>query len=208
MPLLWLLLPVAAAAAYFSLVPRAGARGYESTAFFPVGDDAIPDASTIFFPTASTAAAIMGDIGAAIKKIFTPPAAAAPYVDAIATAEYRYGLPESLLARVLQQESHYRQDIISGKTKSATGAVGIAQFMPGTARDLGIDPTDPMQSIDGAGRYLAQLYKRFGDWAQAIAAYNWGQGNQGKDLRDGIVGNEWPAETRRYVTEILSDVSA
>lgn len=132
---------------------------------------------------------------------WTPPAAAAPYLGAIQAAERAYGLPSMLLARLLYQESRYRPDIISGATRSSAGAVGIAQFMPATAAELGIDPRDPWSSIDAAGRYLAQLYRRFGDWALALAAYNWGQGNV---ARSGLAAA--PAETRAYYSQILSDV--
>jgi len=83
------------------------------------------------------------------------------------------------------------------------GALGIAQFMPATAADLGIDPLDPFQAIDGAGRYLASLYRMFGNWTQALAAYNWGAGNvQRKGLTNA------PAETVAYYSSILADVNA
>lgn len=132
---------------------------------------------------------------------WTPPAAAAPYLGAIETAERAYGLPSMLLARVLYQESRYRTDIISGATRSSAGAIGIAQFMPATAAEFGIDPRDPWASIDAAGRYLSQLYRRFGNWPAALAAYNWGQGNVS---RSGLAAA--PAETRAYYSQILSDV--
>lgn len=134
---------------------------------------------------------------------WSPPASAAPYLDAIAAAEAQYGLPQNLLARLLYQESHFRADIISGAQRSSAGAVGIAQFMPATAADLGIDPTDPFASIDAAARYLAQLYAQTGgnDWKLALAAYNWGIGNV---QRKGIAAA--PAETQSYVAGIAGDV--
>ncbi|MFZ4758917.1 MAG: transglycosylase SLT domain-containing protein [Burkholderiaceae bacterium] len=132
---------------------------------------------------------------------WTPPAAARPYLAAIVQAEDAYSIPRNMLARLLWQESRYRSDIITGATRSPAGAVGIAQFMPATAREFGIDPLDPFQSIDAAGRYLAKLYRRFGSWAQALAAYNWGQGNV---ARKGLANA--PAETRTYYTSILSDL--
>lgn len=141
-----------------------------------------------------------------LKKIFTVPAAGQQYADAIRAAEVKYSLPDGLLARTLYQESRFRPEIINGSVRSSAGAIGIAQFMPGTARDLGVDPLNPWQSIDGAARYLRQHFNKFGSWDQALAAYNWGQGNQAKDLRDGIVGNQWPTETRNYVAQILADV--
>lgn len=125
------------------------------------------------------------------------------YLAAIRDAEQTNGLPHNLLARLLWQESRYRADIISGKVKSSAGAIGIAQFMPATAKEWGIDPRNPYQSIAAAGKYLARLYARFGNWEEALAAYNWGQGNVS---RKGL--SRAPAETVAYYSEILADVRA
>jgi soluble lytic murein transglycosylase-like protein len=137
-----------------------------------------------------------------VRKIYTPPAAALPYVESIARAEHDNGIPQSLLARVLYQESRYRPEIVSGAVRSGAGATGIAQLMPATARELGVDPLDAEQSIDGAARYLRRLYDSLGDWAKTLAAYNWGIGNV---QRRGL--GAAPLETRRYVSEILADVT-
>lgn len=150
----------------------------------------------------STDPGILDTMNQTIRSVlWTAPSAAAPYLSAIAAAEARYGLPDNLLARLLYQESRYRPDIITGKTKSPAGALGIAQFMPATAREFGINPLDPFQSIDAAGRYLAQLFKRFGNWDEALAAYNWGQGNVARKGLDSA-----PAETRNYFSQILTDI--
>lgn len=135
------------------------------------------------------------------RKIFQLPPGGQQYAEAIRAAEQSNGIPDSLLARLLHQESRYRQDIISGQTRSPVGAVGIAQFMPATAAEWKVNPTDPYSSIDGAGRYLRWLYDRLGSWDKALAGYNWGIGNV---QRQGL--DKAPAETRAYVTEILSDV--
>jgi soluble lytic murein transglycosylase-like protein len=133
--------------------------------------------------------------------IWKPPASAAPYLAAIAAAELKYGLPSNMLARLLYQESRFRPDIITGKTASPAGALGIAQFMPATAKQFGINPLDPFQAIDAAGRYLSQLFRKFGSWSEALASYNWGQGNVS---RKGLAAA--PTETRNYFTQILSDL--
>jgi membrane-bound lytic murein transglycosylase D len=59
-----------------------------------------------------------------------------------------------------------------------------------------------------AGDLLAALYKRFGDWQLAIAAYNWGQGNVHHEMAsDGVPQlADMPTETQRYVTQIVGDV--
>lgn len=129
--------------------------------------------------------------------------APAPYAPLIAAAEARYGLPATMLERLLWQESRYREDIISGRTRSPVGALGIAQFMPATAAEMGINPLDPAQAIDAAGRYLARLFKATGSWAKALAAYNWGIGNVQRKGLDAA-----PRETRTYFASILADVNA
>lgn len=120
----------------------------------------------------------------------------ARYVDAFTAAERRYGLPAGLLDRMAWQESRY-----NARAVSPVGAAGLMQFMPATAREFRIDPFEPYQSIDAAGRYVATLYRKFGDWPRAIAAYNWGMGNV---ARKGLT--KAPAETREYYASILADV--
>lgn len=129
--------------------------------------------------------------------------APAKYAGMIAAAEAANGIPATMLERLLWQECRYREDIITGRVRSPVGAVGIAQFMPATAREMGIDPLNVPQAIDGAGRYLARLYRMFGNWSEALAAYNWGMGNV---QRKGL--GAAPAETRSYYQSILADVNA
>ena len=87
---------------------------------------------------------------------------------------------------------------------SPAGAEGLFQFMPGTARDLGINPRDPGQALQGAGEYLGQLFRQFGSLDKALAAYNEGPGA----LQSQIArwGKDWaqhlPAETEHYVAGI------
>jgi soluble lytic murein transglycosylase-like protein len=142
-----------------------------------------------------------GSIGELVSSIVTwkIPAAGLQYAQAIATAEATYSLPQNLLARQLDIESnHFDPLVISGVRKSRAGAIGIAQFMPDTAAELKVDPTDAGASIDAAGRYMRKLYDRFNDWRLALAAYNWGQGNVARRDR------AWPAETVAYVQKIAT----
>lgn len=136
---------------------------------------------------------------ASLTGAWHPPA---QYAGAIAAAEDAHGIPRDMLARLLYQESRYRADIISGAKRSPVGAMGIAQFMPATAAELGIDPLDPFQAIPAAARYLRQLFQRFGNWTEALAAYNWGMGNVS---RKGLA--KAPEETRNYYGQILADVN-
>ena len=87
------------------------------------------------------------------------------------------GIPPAVLTALLEQESGFRPDVISGKTLSRSGAAGIAQFMPGTAQQMGVDPLDTDSAIDGAARYLRHLMDSYGfDLKTAIYAYNAGPG--------------------------------
>ena len=82
---------------------------------------------------------------------------------------------------------------------SRAGAQGIAQFMPGTARAMGLaDPFDPDQAIDAQAHLMRDLLRRFGAVPLALAAYNAGPAPVSAC---GCV----PAipETRGYVARIL-----
>lgn len=139
---------------------------------------------------------------------WSPPSRAAPYLEAIYAAEDQQGLPRNLLARVIYQETHYRADIISGQVRSSAGATGIAQLMPDVAAAYKVDPTDPFASIPVAAQELQKTYARFGSWTDAIAAYNWGQGNWNSFLRTGLGANGQarPQENIDYVAQISADV--
>jgi len=134
------------------------------------------------------------------------PTRGGPYQSTIAAAESANGIPEFLLARLLWQESRFRPDIISCQTKSSVGAEGIAQFMPATAAGFKINPCDPVQAINAAGKYLAQLFGMFGSWTLALYAYNWGPGNVRKWVNGQV--SAMPAETSNYAGQILADLSS
>lgn len=129
------------------------------------------------------------------------------YRPAIAAAEARYGLPAGLLHRLIYQESRFRSDIINGTVVSPAGALGIAQIIP--RFHPGVDPLVPLDAIEYAARYLAELHERFGNWERALAAYNWGPGNLDRHLREHgtLLLAALPAETRDYVIQITRDVA-
>lgn len=162
--------------------------------------DAAPGDTGLTFT--DTLTSIMETVADPIRQALGMWAPPAIYAALIANTEDSYSIPRDILARLLYQESHYRADIISGAKTSSAGALGIAQFMPQTAADLGINPLDPAQAIDAAGRYLAAQYRTFGNWSEALAAYNWGGGNVS---RKGL--QNAPAETVAYYSQILADVN-
>lgn len=119
------------------------------------------------------------------------------------TAGAKYGIPPEIGAAMAMQESHFRQDIITGAKRSPSGAVGLMQTMPATAKMLGIDPTDPAQSVDGAMRYLATLQSKYkGNLDLALAAYNWGEGHLDTWIKNGSNPYQMPKETRDYVSQV------
>jgi len=129
------------------------------------------------------------------------PSGSEPYQSLIESAAAQYVVPVSILSWLLWKESRYSPAIINGTKRSGVGAMGIAQFMPATAREeLGSEAAalDPSRAIPGAARYLSKLYRSLGTWEQALAAYNWGIGNV---QRKGLAAA--PAETRDYYTTIL-----
>ena len=108
-------------------------------------------------------------------------------------AARRHGIPEDLFLRLVRQESGW-----NASARSHKGAMGLAQLMPGTARQLGVNPRDPAQNLEGGARYLAQQYRKFGNWRLALAAYNAGPGAVEK--HGGIPPYR---ETRNYVRIIM-----
>jgi soluble lytic murein transglycosylase-like protein len=117
-----------------------------------------------------------------------------PYSDLFNAASQKYGIPAGLLAAVARAESGFNPN-----ARSSAGAVGLMQFLPSTARGMGVNPLDPASAIDGAARYLTDNYKRFGSWNLALAAYNAGPGAVAR------YGGVPPyAETQKYVARVNS----
>ena len=106
--------------------------------------------------------------------------------------EKRYGLPKNLLAALSMQESRGNVNAIS-----PVGARGTMQFMPGTAKQYGVDVRSVASSADGAARYLRDLLKRYdNNIVKALTAYHSGESNVNKG-RIGPIG-------RKYAPEVLA----
>jgi soluble lytic murein transglycosylase-like protein len=131
-------------------------------------------AAAIATASAATAASRTGETapvpaGAAGSWAARLPAVGAAHAPAIEAAAARHGLEPELLGALVWTESGF-----DPQARSGAGAIGLGQLMPGTAAELGVDPYDPVQNLDGAARYLRQQIDRFGDVRLALAAYNAG----------------------------------
>lgn len=117
------------------------------------------------------------------------------YRAVVLSAALANGLPPALLAALLRAESGF-----DPRAVSPAGAQGIAQFMPATARGVGLaDPFDPDQAIPAAGRLLAGHMREFGSASLALAAYNAGPGAVRR------YGGVPPyAETQAYVVKVMA----
>lgn len=118
-----------------------------------------------------------------------------PYVSLFKAAGAKYGIDYRVLEAVAKQESGFNP-----KARSSAGAMGMMQFMPGTAQSYGIDPWDPAQAIDGAARYLTNSLRALnGNLEFALASYNAGLGAVQK-----AHGIPHITQTQNYVKSIMA----
>ncbi len=134
-----------------------------------------------------------------------------PYFDMMDKVLSKYGLPTELkYLSVIESE-------LKATARSSVGAVGPWQFMPETARIMGLKVNSKVderknfqKSTQAAARYLTDLYDIFGDWLLVIAAYNGGPGNVNKAIRKSGSRNFWdlqyylPAESRTHVKKFIA----
>lgn len=117
----------------------------------------------------------------------------------LAEAAARAGLPEEFLLSVAKAESGLRPGAISPK-----GAIGVMQLMPGTAKELAVNPHDTGENIEGGARLLRELllkYQAYPDQVyRALSAYNAGPGAVAR-----YNGVPPYTETRRYVEKVLNE---
>jgi len=111
------------------------------------------------------------------------------------------GISPVYFVRQIEEESGFNPNSVS-----PAGAVGIAQFLPGTAAGLGINPWDPIQALQGAAKMMANYAHQYGgDYAKALAAYNGGSGTVQYAVNN--CGANWlnclPGETFHYIYVIM-----
>jgi membrane-bound lytic murein transglycosylase D len=138
------------------------------------------------------------------------PANAATLMPKLQAAFVAEGVPAEL-AWLAEAESS-----LNPMARSPVGAKGLFQFMPETAKAMGLstfmpdERTHPEKSARAAARYLKSLHGKFGNWALALAAYNAGEGRVGRTLtKHGAksytaIADALPAETRMYVPKVCA----
>jgi soluble lytic murein transglycosylase-like protein len=135
-----------------------------------------------------------------------PPAPAAPAIFVLETpaelaaqAARKFRIPDSFVRSVMKAESGFQPDAVSPK-----GAIGLMQLMPGTARELGVDPRNPHENANGGAQYLRDLLARYeNDPDQvllALAAYNAGPAAVAR-----YHGVPPYRETRQYILRVLKN---
>ena len=133
------------------------------------------------------------------------------------SSKYLFHIVEELEQRNMPTELAllpFIESAFNPQAVSSARATGMWQFMPATGKSFDLkqnvfrdDRRDVQASTRAALDYLERLYKQFGDWHLALAAYNWGEGNVGKaiarnqraGLPTGYVDLNMPMETRMYV---------
>jgi membrane-bound lytic murein transglycosylase D len=134
-----------------------------------------------------------------------------PYFIMIESVLNRYHLPPSLKYLAVIESD------LKSTALSSAGAVGPWQFMPGTAKDLGLivtatrdDRMDLYKSTHAAAKFLSLLYEQLGDWLLVVAAYNGGPARvekiiAAKKSRDfWMIQNQLPAESRNHVKKFIA----
>lgn len=132
------------------------------------------------------------------------------YENIIESASMKYRVPPRVITAVIKQESNFYSRALSD-----SGAMGLMQLMPMTAKELGVkDVYDPNENIHAGTRYLSRLLKRYSNnLCYALAAYNWGMARvdslkkkHGKSCS--ALVQFMPIETQNYIARIMKNLGS
>jgi soluble lytic murein transglycosylase-like protein len=123
-----------------------------------------------------------------------------PYESLVVSKAQEFGVDPMLASYILNKETGGMKN--PENARSSAGAMGIAQFMPATAKQYGINPDIPEEAAIGMGKHLRYLMDKYDDPKLAAIAYNWGEGNTNKWLKAGADMDKLPKETKKYVASL------
>ena len=115
--------------------------------------------------------------------------------DIIVKTAISMGVDPCIALSIAKQESNFQNH-----SKNPSGAVGVFQLMPSTARRMGLNPYNLNDNIKGGIMYYQMMYKKFGSMDLALAAYNAGPANVSK-----YKGIPPFRETQRFVSNIKTN---
>jgi membrane-bound lytic murein transglycosylase D len=134
-----------------------------------------------------------------------------PYLDVMESILVQHGLPKELKYLAVIESN------LKSTARSWAGAVGPWQFMPETARRMGLkvsarydERKDMTKSTHAASKYLSSLFNIYGDWLLVIAAYNGGAGRVNTAIRKSGSKDFWtlqrylPAESKNHVKKFIA----
>jgi len=178
-------------------VERWEVNGGQTRLFRDGGEVTLPSTEVVEFVEEEDAPVSSNPVPAVILKPETAVEKVRDPKAVIAEMAATYGLPENFVASVARAESAYQPKALSPK-----GAIGVMQLMPGTAKELGVNPHDVRQNIEGGTKLLRDLLLQYQDHPdqvrRALAAYNAGAGAVKK------YGGIPPyTETLNYVEKVL-----
>lgn len=110
------------------------------------------------------------------------------------------GIPPQLFVNQINDESGFKPDAVG-----SNGDTGIAQLMPDTAKSWGVNPYDPVASLQAAAQHMAMFYRNNGnDYAKALAVYNAGEGGLQQALTCGAAWRSClPVVTQNYIHAVM-----
>ncbi len=127
----------------------------------------------------------------------TQPTSKSQILNVVSQISKKHGVDEKLVQALIKQESGFNP-----KAKSKSGAIGLMQLMPATAKNMGVkDPYNTVQNVEGGVKYLKSMLNKYnGNVILALAAYNAGPG--AVDKYSGVPPYK---ETQNYVKNILAN---
>jgi len=123
--------------------------------------------------------------------------------EAVDKASKKYNVDKKLIMSVINQESSFNPNAISN-----SGAQGLMQLMPATAKELGVKNSfDVAQNVEGGTKYLKGLLDMYGNSKEmALAAYNAGSGTvKNRGMHNANEVYKMPTETQNYVQKIIAN---